>query len=81
VERRIHAPDQEFLSRAQAAKWLNIGVDAWDALVARLGLQPVIFGPRTQRWSWEVVWSLRHLYPLLQGANLSTGEVDDPLDE
>ncbi len=59
-ERMVRAPDLEWLTRKQAAQWLNIGVDAFDALVKAFGIQPINVGPRTLRWHWKDVVAREH---------------------
>lgn len=61
MERSIQTPDKEWLTRREAARWLNIGVDSFDKLVERENLLPIVIGPKSHRWHWMDVVALAHL--------------------
>ncbi len=61
MERKIEAPDKVWLTRRQAAAWLNIGPSSFDQLVESFGLEAIDCGPRTKRYHWMTVVALAHL--------------------
>ncbi len=61
IDRPVRAPDLEWLTRHQMADWLNIGVDAFDALAEREGLLPIPLGPKTRRYTWMDAVALAHI--------------------
>ncbi len=79
MERRIDAPDKVWLTRKQAAAWLNIGVDAFDQLLETLGLDAIDCGPRTKRYSWVLVYALGEIYPLMKGSRAAPGSENKPV--
>lgn len=66
-DRTVNAPDKEWLTRKQAAAFLNVGADKFDAIVAQFKLRPIVLGPRNHRWHWMDVVCLAHLYARLAG--------------
>lgn len=62
MERRINGPDDELLSPAEAAKWLNVPHTTFKAWV-RDGRIPAPHGPNqsVQYYSWDQVLAMRIL--------------------
>ncbi len=64
MERTIHAPENDFLTEAEAAAWLRIDPEDFREFV-RQGVIPkgIPWGkqPRTNRWPWMDVIAVGHL--------------------
>lgn len=59
MQRSIDAPPQEWLSRKEAAAWLNIEDWLFDALVKRPGYPAGVKAThKTRIWHWSHVYSL-----------------------
>lgn len=43
------------------AEWLNIGIDAFDALAEREGILPMKLGTKTLRYTWMDAVALAHI--------------------
>ena len=62
MERTIRAPDQEWLTDREAAKWLNLSRTMFNALVEAGEIPPAMeLGPRCTRWHWMDVVAYAHL--------------------
>ena len=66
VQRQIEAPEWEWGTAAQAAKWLNIDQHVWDGLVAAGKVPPPAhWSKKAEYWHWLTVCGISALLPFL----------------
>ncbi len=61
MQRTIEAPEKEWLTAREAAKWLGISVSTFLRMV-EAGTIPEgrLFYRNTRRWKWDTVWWISH---------------------
>jgi hypothetical protein len=72
--RVIDASEQDWLDESEAARLLGVRVKVFARLVKEGYLpQGGIFGVRTRKWRWDVVYAMSVLMPHLMGLAVGAG--------